>query len=116
MVIKTPPLLKMREGFFVSGSSHFKRAKRRKKMKRLEFIFKTHISNTDRESGGSYINQDNLFIIIDGVGGEYLGEIAREQAHHIIPETFSRHLSENKSPGDALVYALEEANQGVLEE
>lgn len=87
-----------------------------KKMKRLEFIFKTHISNTDRESGGSYINQDNLFIIIDGVGGEYLGEIAREQAHHIIPETFSRHLSENKSPGDALVYALEEANQGVLEE
>lgn len=85
-------------------------------MKRLEFIFKSHISNTDRESGGSYIHEDNLFVIVDGVGGAYLGEIAREQAHHIIPEAFFRHLSQYKSPEDALVYSLEEANQGVLEE
>ena len=85
-------------------------------MKRLEFTFKTHISNVDGESGGSYLHKDNFFVIIDGVGGEYLGEIAREQAHSIIPEAFFRHLSENKSPGDALIYALEEANQGILEE
>lgn len=85
-------------------------------MKNLEFIFKTHTSNMDKESGGSYIHKDNLFVIIDGVGGGYLGEIAREHAHNIIPEAFFGHLSENKSPGDALIYAIEEANQGIIEE
>ena len=85
-------------------------------MKRLEFTFKTHRSNIDRESGGSYLHKDNLFFILDGVGGGHLGEIARELAQNIIPETFFRHLSESKSPGDALIYALEEANQAIIEE
>ena len=85
-------------------------------MKSLEIAFKTDIGSQDREGGQSYLQKENLFIVVEGVGGEYLSEIAREHACRIIPESFFRNLSEKKSPGNALIDALEDANKGIIAE
>ncbi|MFC1866815.1 PP2C family protein-serine/threonine phosphatase [Thermodesulfobacteriota bacterium] len=85
-------------------------------MKSLEHTFKTHIGSQGRENGDSYLFRDNLFVVVEGVGREYLGETAREQAYRIIPEAFFENLSETNSPGTALIHALEEANKSILAE
>ena len=85
-------------------------------MRNLDYTFKTNINSHDREKGGSFFHRNNLFIVAEGLGGDSPGETAREQAFRIIPEAFFSHLSENKSPADAIIYALEEANKGIMEE
>jgi len=85
-------------------------------MRNLDYTFKTNINSHDREKGDSFFHKDNLFIVVEGLGGDYRGETAREHAFRIIPEAFFRHLSENRSPADAIIFALEEANRDIVEE
>jgi len=82
----------------------------------IDYDFKTYIGVKDREFGDFFSHKDNLFLVVEGVGAEYLSEIAREGAMEIVPEAFFRHLSKGYLPGDALVKALEEANEGILAE
>ena len=85
-------------------------------MRNLDYIFNTDIKNHDREKRDSFFQRNNLFIVAEGLGGDHRGEIAREYAFRIIPEAFFRHLSENMSPADAIIYALERANEEIREE
>ncbi len=85
-------------------------------MKSIRYTFKTHLGSQGRENGESYFHRNNLFFIVEGVGGEYLGEIARERAFSTIPDTFFRRLSEDNSPADALIDALKDANGAILAE
>lgn len=85
-------------------------------MKSLEYAFKSYIGAQDRENSESYIHTDNLFMVVDGFGIESLAEIAKEATCRIVPDAFFKHLSENRNPSDALIYAIEEANKKILEE
>jgi len=85
-------------------------------MKNVEYAFKSYIGSQDRENSESYIHINNLFMVVDGLGIDSLAEIAKEQTCRIVPDAFFRHLSENKSPADALVHAVEEANKRIIEE
>ncbi|MFC1819855.1 PP2C family protein-serine/threonine phosphatase [Thermodesulfobacteriota bacterium] len=85
-------------------------------MKNLDHVFKTHIGSIEGENGDYFFQGKNLFIVVEGVGGEYFGEIAREQVCRITPEVFFKQLSENNSPGNALILSLEEANKGIIAE
>ena len=84
-------------------------------MSNLKIVFKTYTAG-NKEEGDSFLYGDNLFIIAEGLGGEYLSEIAKERACRIIHDSFFSHLSETHSPGNALTYALEEANKNILNE
>lgn len=85
-------------------------------MKNIEFAFRTHMESNDTGEGNSFKYGDNLFLVTEGIGGSYPGEIAKELAYRITYEAFFRHLSESHSPGDALIYALEKANKSILKE
>jgi serine/threonine protein phosphatase PrpC len=85
-------------------------------MKNLEYAFKSYIGSQDRENSESFIHADNLFMVVDGFGIESLAETVKEETCRIVPNAFFRHLSENKSPADALEYAIEEANKKIIEE
>ncbi|MFH1351794.1 MAG: PP2C family serine/threonine-protein phosphatase [Pseudomonadota bacterium] len=85
-------------------------------MDNLQFAFKTHIGNRDAEHKDSFVSRDNLFIVVEGLGGEYLSEIARELACQVIHQSFFKYLSEVQSPGTALEYAIKEANEAMLDE
>ena len=85
-------------------------------MKSLEYTFQTHFGSQDRGNGEPYFHEKNLFMVVEGVGGNYLADIAREHAYRIIPETFFKKLSEYNSPGDAIVDALVAANKAIITE
>jgi PPM family protein phosphatase len=85
-------------------------------MKNLEYAFKSYIGSQNRESSESFIHADNLFMVVDGFGIDSLADIVKEEACRIVPKAFFSHLSENKSPADALIYAVEDANKKIIEE
>jgi len=85
-------------------------------MEDLEIAFKMHKGAEQGKEGDSFLYRDNLFMVAEGVGGEYVSEIAQERACRIIPESFFKHLSEVQSPGHAIIHALREANEGILSE
>jgi len=85
-------------------------------MKNLEYAFKSYIGSQDRETSESFIHTDNLFMVVDGFGIDSLAETVKEETCRIVPNAFFKHLSENKNPADALVYAVEEANKKIIEE
>lgn len=85
-------------------------------MKSLEYAFKSYIGTQNRENSESYINMNNLFMVVDGIGIGSLAEIAKEATCRIVPDAFFKHLSENRNPADALIHAVEEANNKILEE
>ncbi|MBW2015828.1 MAG: hypothetical protein JRJ01_03155 [Deltaproteobacteria bacterium] len=64
----------------------------------------------------SFFCENNLFIVADGVGREYLDDIAREISFRVIQEAFFDALHKRYSPTDALHIALEKANRVLLEE
>ena len=71
-------------------------------MKNIEYSFITHFKSQNFEKERHYIHQDNLFVIIDGAGRDYLGSKATNLAYTVIMEIFFRVLEENNSPGDAI--------------
>jgi protein phosphatase len=85
-------------------------------MDTLQIAFKTHRGSQEGKDNDSFLYRHNLFIVAEGVGGEHGGELAKERAFRIIYESFFRHLSEVQSPSDALIYALEKANEDILNE
>ncbi len=68
-------------------------------------------------------NEDNfvvdlrqrLFVVADGMGGQDRGEIASSMAVEIIPRVVHAHLAVNESPEEALLGALLEANESIVE-
>ena len=64
-------------------------------MAKLAVAFKTDTGSIPGKSEDSFLCEDHLFIIAEGVGGEYLDEIAKEMACRVIRNSFFRHLKEN---------------------
>src|SRR5947208_9434335 len=68
-------------------------------------------------------NEDNflvdmrqrLFVVADGMGGQDRGEIASSMAVDIIPRVLHAHLEENEPPEQALLIAMREANDTIVE-
>ena len=85
-------------------------------MKNIEYSFITHFKSQNFEKERHYIHQDNLFVIIDGAGRDYLGSKATNLAYTVIMEIFFRVLEKNNSPGDAIFSSLKQANKVILEE
>jgi len=82
----------------------------------LQVAFKMHKGTENGKEGDSFLYRDNLFIVAEGVGGEYVSEIAQQRACQIIPESFFKHLPEVESPGYAIIHALRKANEGIHKE
>src|SRR5437016_3042480 len=69
-------------------------------------------------------NEDNyavdmrqrLFVVADGMGGQDRGEVASKLAVEIIPKSVHDHLAVNEAPEQALLGAMAEANQTIVEE
>ena len=59
-------------------------------MENLQVAFKMYKGAENGKEGDSFLYRDNLFMVAEGVGGEYVSEIAQQQACRIIPETFQR--------------------------
>lgn len=85
-------------------------------IKSFDFSFNTIIGSNGIDKGDSFIHKNKLFVVIDGVGGNYLGKKATELASRVLQEAFFAHLQENDSPSDAIIYALKEANRVILSE
>ena len=77
-------------------------------MSNLQIAFKTDEGRYDGKVEDSFLYKDNLFIVADGVGGEYLGETAKELSCQVIDKSFFAHLSKGYFPGEALIFALKE--------
>ena len=68
-------------------------------------------------------NEDNyvvdlrqrLFVVADGMGGQDRGEVASSMAVEIIPRAIHARLACNDAPHDALLRAMHEANQAIVE-
>ena len=68
-------------------------------------------------------NEDNfvvdlrqqLFVVADGMGGQDRGEVASSMAVEIIPRAIHARLAVNDSPDDAVLRAMHEANQAIVE-
>src|SRR5437868_866452 len=68
-------------------------------------------------------NEDNfvvdlrqrLFVVADGMGGQERGEIASSMAVDIIPRVVHAHLADNEPPEQALLGAMKEANESIVE-
>jgi protein phosphatase len=68
-------------------------------------------------------NEDNfvvdlrqrLFVVADGMGGQDRGEVASSMAVEIIPRLVHAHLAGNETPEQALLGAMKEANQTIVE-
>lgn len=99
----------------VSGALHDKdSSKGQEGMNSLRMAFKTHQDIQDGAGGEAFLCKDNLFIVTEGIGGPHLAEKAGGQVCQVICDAFFKGLSEGRSPVDALVYALEEANNAML--
>lgn len=85
-------------------------------MARLQIAFRTERGKDSVTESESFLCKENLFLVAEGVGGDYLGEVARETAYKGISSHFFNHLSKERSPGSALVSALKEANEEMLRE
>lgn len=85
-------------------------------MRSLEIAFRTLPVNDKFEKRVPFSSGDNLFILVEGSGSGQLENLAIKITYSVISDSFSRNLSENNSPGEALVYALEQANISLLKE
>ena len=85
-------------------------------MKNIDYSFITHSNRQNPEKERNYIHHNNLFVVIDGVGRDYLRIKATDLAYNIILQAFFRVLEENNSPGDAIFSSLKQANRVILEE
>ena len=85
-------------------------------MKNIDYSFITHFERQNLEKERHYIHHDKLFVIIDGVGRDYLDSKATNLAYTAILEIFFRVLGENNSPADAILSCLKQANRAILEE
>ena len=85
-------------------------------MENLLIAFQTDRVKDLGEKGDSFLSQDNLFIVAEGLGGEFLSEMAKDYACHVTYESFFRHLSDGDPPSAALFFALTEANEEILKE
>ena len=92
-------------------------------MDSLQTVFKAYMGGENGEEEEPFLYGDNLFIIIDGPGGDpdlagpedrFAGLEAR--ACRIIFRSFFDRISKVDSPADALLYALQEANRHILDE
>jgi len=83
-------------------------------MARLQIAFRTESGKDALTDSDSFFCKDNLFLVAEGVGGDYLGEMAKETAHNGIPSRFFDHLSKERSPGAAMISALKEVNKEML--
>lgn len=57
---------------------------------------------------------NRLYLVADGMGGQEAGEHASGLAAEIIPRAVQARLAEHQDPGQAVVEALEEANQAII--
>ncbi len=85
-------------------------------MKNIDYSFVTFSDNQSIENNINCIHSRNLYVIIDGVGRDYLVEKAAKLASETILNTFFNILEENNSPGDAIFYSINNANRAILEE
>ena len=85
-------------------------------MSNLQIAFKTDEGRYDGKVEDSFLYKDNLFIVADGVGGEYLDEMAKELFFKAIDRSFFTHLSKGYSSGEALISALKEVNTEIIKE
>ncbi len=85
-------------------------------MKNIDYSFITHPGSQSFEKERNFIYSNNLFVVIDGVGRDYLRTKAANLAYSVIMETFFRTLEESNSPGDAISSSLKKANRLILEE
>ena len=85
-------------------------------MSNLQIAFKTDKGEYDGKVEDSFFQKDNLFIMAEAVGGESLGETAKELSCQVIDKSFFAHLSKGHSPNEALIFALKEANKEIIKE
>lgn len=85
-------------------------------MPRLHVAFKTEKGKGSPEEKDSFFYRDNLFIVAEGVNGDYLGEMLKEKVCTGLASSFFKHLSKERSPGIALVSALREVNEEIIRE
>jgi protein phosphatase len=85
-------------------------------MPRLLVAFKTEKSKDAPDEKDSFFHKDNLFIVAEGVNGDYLGEMLKEKVCSGLAASFFKHLSKERSPGTALVSALREINEEIIRE
>ncbi|MFC1825125.1 protein phosphatase 2C domain-containing protein [Thermodesulfobacteriota bacterium] len=83
-------------------------------MIRLNSRFKTQITGSQEAVDDAFLCKDNLFVVVDGAGGQYYGAVERERACQIIHSSFFDILPEVQSPGKALIFAIQEANKEVF--
>lgn len=68
-------------------------------------------------------NEDNLaadlrqrlFVVADGMGGQDRGEVASSMAVELIPQAVHARLGANDAPEAALIYAMKETNQAIVD-
>lgn len=85
-------------------------------MPRLQVAFKTEKSKDSPDEKDSFFQKENLFIVAEGVNGDYLGEMLKEKVCSGLAASFFKHLSKERSPGMALVSALREINEEIIRE
>jgi protein phosphatase len=86
-------------------------------MPRLQVAFKTEKGKDSApEEKDSFFFKDNLFIVVEGVNGDYLGEMLKEKVCNGLASSFFKHLSKERAPGMALVSALREINEEIIHE
>jgi protein phosphatase len=59
--------------------------------------------------------QRQVFLVADGMGGQEFGERASGLAAEIIPRVVQDRLAANDEPGRAVLRALDEANQAIIQ-
>ena len=75
------------------------------------------------EQGVRSNNEDNfvvdlrqrLFVVADGMGGQDRGEVASSMAVDMIPRVLHARLAKNESPDQALLHAMLDTNQTIVE-
>ena len=85
-------------------------------MDNLHFAFKTDVGKDSTEKFNYFLCNDNLFIVVGGLGDEHFSDIAKERTCEVINKSFFKNLSEIHSPDKALIYALNAANHEILKE
>jgi serine/threonine protein phosphatase PrpC len=85
-------------------------------MANLHFTFKTDWGPLEGMEGDSFFYKDNLFIVVEGLGGDYGGKIARDISCRVISDSFFQHMSEIHAPAEAITQALLETNQAFIDE
>lgn len=85
-------------------------------MANLQFTFKTDWGPQEGIEEDSFFHKDNLFIVVEGLGGDYGGKIARDISCQVISDSFFKNMSEIQAPAEAITQALLEANQAFIDE